>query len=156
MKVERHCIHRTQACNDVNQHLHDVQVLGAFTVLATAVGCLYFIDVNTVASDAGQDAAGILLLILNAWFVLWLTALITKASIADVKSRATWLWHKSIGVSRQSSRVYRRLSSSLSRARSSDGSTDGNSSALTGRLLSFVQTCFGGRSNSAAVVQDGN
>ncbi len=139
-----------------NTYLHDVQVLGAFTVLATAVGCLYFIDVNNVASDAGQDAAGILLLILNAWFVLWLTALITKASIADVKLRATWLWQKSKGVSRQSSRVYRRLSSSLSRSGSSDGSTDGNSSALTGRFLSFVQTCFGGRSNSAVVVQDGN
>lgn len=125
-------------------------------MLATAVGCLYFIDVNNVASDTGQDAAGILLLILNACFVLWLTALITKASIAGVKLRATWLWQKSKGVSRQSSRVYRRLSSSLSRARSSDGSTAGNSSALTGRFLSFVQTCFGGRSNSAAVVQDGN
>lgn len=125
-------------------------------MLATAVGCLYFIDVNNVASDAGQDAAGILLLILNAWFVLWLTALITKASIAGVKLRAIWLWQKSIGVSRQSSRVYSRLSSSLSRTRSTDGSTDGNSSALTGRFLSFVKTCFGGRSSSAAVMQDGN
>jgi len=125
-------------------------------VLATALGCLYFIDVNNVASDAGQDAAGILLLILNAWFVLWLTALITKASIAGVKLRAIWLWQKSIGVSRQSSRVYSRLSSSLSRTRRTDGSTDGNSSALTGRFLSFVKTCFGGRSSSAAVMQDGN
>ena len=125
-------------------------------MLATTVGCLYFIDINNVASDAGQDAAGILLLILNAWFMLWLTALITKASITGVKSRATWLWQKSKGVSRQSSRVYRRLSSSMSRARSSDGSTDGNSSALTGRFLSFVQTCFGGGSNSALVVQDGH
>ncbi len=117
-------------------------------MLATALGCLYFIDVNNVASDAGQDAAGILLLILNAWFVLWLTALITKASIAGVKLRAIWLWQKSIGVSRQSSRVYSRLSSSLSRTRRTDGSTDGNSSALTGRFLSFVKTCFGGRSSS--------
>ncbi len=125
-------------------------------MLATALGCLYFIDVNNVASDAGQDAAGILLLILNAWFVLWLTALITKASIAGVKLRAIWLWQKSIGVSRQSSRVYSRLSSSLSRTRRTDGSTDGNSSALTGRFLSFVKTCFGGRSSSAAVMQDGN
>ena len=123
-------------------------------MLATAVGCLYFIDVNNVVSDAGQDATGILL-ILNAWFVLWLTASITKASIADVRWRATWLWPKSKGLSRQSCRVYRRLSSSLSNTRSSDGSTDGNSSALTGRFLSFVQTCFGGRSNSAALSQDG-
>ncbi|KAL0021752.1 hypothetical protein WJX79_003206 [Trebouxia sp. C0005] len=132
------------------------QVLGAFTILATAVGCLYFIDVNNVASDAGQDAAGILVLIVNAWFVLWLTALITKASIADVKQRAIWLWQTTKGFSRQGSRVYNRLSSSLSRARSSDGSTNGKSSALIGRFLSLVQTCFGGRSDSAAVSQDGN
>ncbi len=46
------------------------QVFGFFTVLATATGCLYFTDSGGVASRTGQDAAGILLLLLNAGFVL--------------------------------------------------------------------------------------
>lgn len=53
-----------------------VQVLGLFTVVATATGCLYFLDQDNIASSVGLNATGVLLLILNFGFVLLMAVLI--------------------------------------------------------------------------------
>lgn len=122
-----------------------LQVLGAFTVLATAVGCLYFMDVSDTASHVGKNAAGILLLILNAWFVLWLTILITKASIKNIKAKAAWVLAQVKGAPKQGSRAYRRLSSSFRRSNSVDRTRDGSSSALRQTLVSLLGRCTGSK-----------
>ena len=119
-----------------------LQVLGAFTVLATAVGCLYFMDVSDTASHVGKNAAGTLLLILNAWFVLWLTILITKASMKDVKAKAVWVLAQVKGAPKQGSR---RLSSSFRRSNSVDRTRDGSSSALRQTLVSLLGCCTGSK-----------
>ena len=54
-----------------------LQVLGLFTVVATATGCLYFLDQDNVASGVGLNATGVLLLILNFGFVLLMAVLIS-------------------------------------------------------------------------------
>lgn len=56
-----------------------LQVFGMFTVAATATACLYFLDPSGIAKQAGMDAAGILVLILNASFLLTLAVLTFKA-----------------------------------------------------------------------------
>lgn len=53
-----------------------LQVLGLFTVVATATGCLYFLDQDNIASSVGLNATGVLLLILNFGFVLLMAVLI--------------------------------------------------------------------------------
>ena len=55
-----------------------LQVLGLLIVVATATGCLYFLDPNEVASNVGLNATGILLLILNLGFVALMAVLISK------------------------------------------------------------------------------
>ena len=54
-----------------------LQVLGLFTVVATATGCLYFLDQDNIASSVGLNATGVLLLILNFGFVLLMAVLIS-------------------------------------------------------------------------------
>jgi len=61
-----------------------LQVLGLFTVVATATACLYFVDTSGVASQAGIDAAGVLVLLLNAFFLLCMAILIAKAGALDI------------------------------------------------------------------------
>lgn len=50
-----------------------------FSVVATATACLYFLDPAGIAKQAGIDAAGVLILILNALFLLTVAVLIVKA-----------------------------------------------------------------------------
>lgn len=50
-----------------------------FTVAATATACLYFLDPAGIAKQAGIDAAGVLILILNTLFLLTTAVLIVKA-----------------------------------------------------------------------------
>lgn len=54
-----------------------------FAVVATATACLYFVDPSGIAKQAGTDAAGVLLLILNAAFLLSVVILIIKAGGVD-------------------------------------------------------------------------
>lgn len=69
-----------------------MQVLGLFTVVATAVGCLYMINTSMsfVASKSGLDAAGGILLVLNAAFVLIMVILLAQAGVADIKKGLLW------------------------------------------------------------------
>ena len=67
------------------------QVLGLFTTVATATGCLYFLDQDSIAiSGKGLYAAGILLLILNLFFVVLMAVLIAREGAPHVKQWAVW------------------------------------------------------------------
>lgn len=55
-----------------------LQVFGKFTVVATATGCLYFMDVSKAASTAGLEAVGVLLLLLNLLYIVVTALLVTK------------------------------------------------------------------------------
>lgn len=62
-----------------------LQVFGMFAVLATATGCLYFMDPSNVASPSGLEAVGVLLLILNILYVLATAALVTTIGAHKAK-----------------------------------------------------------------------
>lgn len=68
-----------------------MQVFGLFTVVATATGCLYFLDSNGVAKGGGLTAAGVLLLMLNIGFVSVMGMLISKRGGPAVVKWAVWL-----------------------------------------------------------------
>ena len=72
-----------------------LQVLGLFTTVVTAIGCLYFIDQGSVASSKGLMLAGIFLLLLNFFFVAVVAVLILKKGARSAKERAIWLRHQS-------------------------------------------------------------
>ena len=72
-----------------------LQVLGLFTTLVTAIGCLYFIDQGSVASSKGLMAAGVLVLVLNIFFVVVMAVLISKKGARSAKEWAVWLRHQS-------------------------------------------------------------
>lgn len=80
---------------DFEQEL-GMQVFGLFTVVATATGCLYFLDSNDVAKGNGLTAAGVLLLILNIGFVLVMGMLISKRGGPTVVKWAVWVKHQVI------------------------------------------------------------
>ncbi|DBB05192.1 TPA: hypothetical protein ACH3X3_010435 [Trebouxia sp. C0006] len=63
-----------------------VQVLGLFTVVATATGSLYFLDSGKVASHAGLNAVGVLLLLLNVAYLLLVALLLAVAAKDFVKA----------------------------------------------------------------------
>ncbi len=69
-------------------------MLGLFTVVATATGCLYFLDQDNVAASKGLNAAGVLLLILNVFYVMLMTILISKTSAPRVKEWVAWFNHR--------------------------------------------------------------
>lgn len=75
-----------------------MQVFGLFTVVATATGCLYFLDQDDVAKDKGLTAAGWLLLILNIVFVVVAALLIMKRGRETVRKWASWGQHKGAAV----------------------------------------------------------
>ena len=56
-----------------------LQVLGLVAVTTTAIGSLYFLDTAQVASKAGLNAVGILLLILNIGYLLLVAPFIASA-----------------------------------------------------------------------------
>ena len=64
-----------------------MQVFGLFAVTTTATGSLYFLDVSSVASNAGLDAAGVMLLILNLAYLL-----VVGAVFASAGSRAVGIF----------------------------------------------------------------
>lgn len=73
-----------------------MQVLGLLTVVATATGCLYFLDPNEVASNVGLNATGIVLLILNLAFVALMAVLISKRGRPVALRWIAWLQSRCI------------------------------------------------------------
>lgn len=71
-----------------------VQVLGLFTVTATTLGTLYLIDTEDVASPQGLNALGVLLLILNASFVIIMASLILLAARQSIRRCGEWVLDK--------------------------------------------------------------
>ena len=65
-----------------------LQVLGLFIVQATAIGCLYFLDPTDVADTRGLQATGIVLMLLNAAYVLAMLIMIAVYG-ADKTKRFT-------------------------------------------------------------------
>jgi hypothetical protein len=61
-------------------------VLGLFTVVTTATGSLYFLDSGKVASHAGLNAVGVLLLLLNVAYLLLVALLLAVAAKEFVKA----------------------------------------------------------------------
>ncbi len=61
-------------------------MLGWFTVVATATGSLYFLDSGKVASHAGLNAVGVLLLLLNVAYLLLVALLLAVAAKEFVKA----------------------------------------------------------------------
>lgn len=78
-----------------------MQVFSLFTVLGTAVGCLYMLNADTsyVASQAGLNAVGVLIVLLNSAFVLVMAVLIVRSSTGKVRSMLLLLGQKLMHVS---------------------------------------------------------
>ena len=62
-----------------------MQVLGLLVVVLTTTGCLYFMDPNNVASTAGLQAVGTLLMLLNIGFVVLALVLIAVLGASQTK-----------------------------------------------------------------------
>lgn len=71
-----------------------LQVLSLFTVVASTATCLYFVDTSGVANKTGLRTAGILVLLLNAFFLLLMVVLIIRAGSADAWEFAQKMWDK--------------------------------------------------------------
>lgn len=71
-----------------------LQVLSSFTVVATTTSCLYFTDTDGVASKTGLRTAGVLILLLNALFLLIMVVLIVWAGWADGWALLQRAWDK--------------------------------------------------------------
>ena len=119
-----------------------LQVFGLFTVVATATGCLYFLDQDDVAKSNGLNAAGVLLLILNIVFVAVMALLISKRGGPVVLK---WLKDKTLAVmGHMPGMSYHRGHSSMS----SSSSVSRTSSVQLG-LLNRVFTRTGNQNPSA-------
>ena len=92
-----------------------LQVLGLFIVLATAAGCLYFLDPTNIANSSGLEAVGIVLLALNIGYILVMLILIavtgapktkrfTCSAVAMVRSTSSKFKRSVSGLSSASSR----------------------------------------------------
>ena len=84
-----------------------LQVLGLFTTLVTAIGCLYFIDPGSVASKKGLMTAGVLVLVLNIFFVVVMAVLISKKGARSAKEWAVWLRQQSSKVPETAQNMWR-------------------------------------------------
>lgn len=71
-----------------------LQVLSSFTVVATTTSCLYFTDTDGIASKTGLRTAGVLILLLNAFFLLTMVLLIVWAGWADGWALFQRAWDK--------------------------------------------------------------
>lgn len=62
-----------------------------FVVVLTAVGCLYFFDTEYtgIASKAGLQAVGVLLMVTHAMWVLLMVWLIVRAGLPSAKQFAS-------------------------------------------------------------------
>lgn len=65
-----------------------VKVLTMSVLAGTALGCLYFLDPNQVASPAGLQAVGALLLIANVMYVAWMLQLILRTGLPQARALA--------------------------------------------------------------------
>ena len=65
-------------------------MLSLFTVAATALGTLFFVDASHVGNIHGLDAVGVLILVWNAGFVALMAALILITAKDDIKKFAQW------------------------------------------------------------------
>lgn len=68
-----------------------MQLLGIFSVVATATGCLYFEDQQEVASSRGLNVTAFLLSVLNLVFITVVVSLMAKKSTTRIKPYALWL-----------------------------------------------------------------
>ena len=84
-----------------------LQVLGLFTTLVTAIGCLYFIDQGSVASSKGLMAAGVLVLVLNIFFLVVMAVLISKKGARSIKEWAVWLRQQSSKIADAAQNMWR-------------------------------------------------
>lgn len=73
-----------------------LQVLGLATVVVTAVGCLYFMDPTQGLnhSRVGKNAAGVLILLLNALFVIVMAVIMFRAAKHEYHALITWCTQK--------------------------------------------------------------
>ena len=73
-----------------------LQVLGLATVVVTAVGCLYFMDPTQGGdhSNAGRNTAGVLILLLNALFVIIMAVTMFRAAKREYHAAVTWCTQK--------------------------------------------------------------
>lgn len=71
-----------------------VQVLSLFTVVVSTATCLYFVDTSGVASKTGLRVAGMLVLLLNAVFLLIMAILIARAGTASAREFVQKVWDK--------------------------------------------------------------
>ena len=60
-------------------------MLGLFIVLATAAGCLYFLDPTNIANSTGLEAVGIVLLVLNIGYIVVMLILIAVTGAPKTK-----------------------------------------------------------------------
>ncbi|DBB03637.1 TPA: hypothetical protein ACH3X3_010969 [Trebouxia sp. C0006] len=71
----------------------NTQFAGMLAVLVTAVGCLYLIDTsNSIETSKGRkaalDADGVLLMLINVAFIIWMVFLVITAGRHEVKKTA--------------------------------------------------------------------
>ncbi len=73
-----------------------LQVLGLATVVVTAVGCLYFMDPTpgVAHSNVGKNVAGVLILLLNALFVVVMAVIKFRAAKHEYHAPITWCTQK--------------------------------------------------------------
>lgn len=109
---------------------HGMQVFGLFTVVATATGCLYFLDVDDIAKTAGLTAAGVLLLVLNACFVAVMGLLISKRGGPTVIKWIVWSKNKTL------TRMNQLLQICWPRSVRKGGQSNASTSSNTGRTTS--------------------
>lgn len=133
-------------------------MLGLFTVVATATGCLYFLDQNRdVANSKGLTAAGVLLLILNVFYVVLMATLIIKKSAPRVKEWVAWCkhhWGQFLGrVRRMQCWSPVRGGTKLRSASSVDAGMSASLSRRSSELSSW-RFPHGGTSNSATAGSD--
>ena len=117
-----------------------LQVLSSFTIAVTTTACLYFTDTGVVATKAGLRTAGVLVLLLNAFFLLTMIMLIVWAGWADgwALLQRTWVKVK---------RLFLRLLSlcgCCARLRTGTHSTSSSASAARVSHQSPTQNFVGG------------
>ena len=121
-----------------------VQVFGLFVVVATATGCLYFLDQGDIASQTGLNAAGVLLMILNAVFVLIISVLIVKRSMHYVKSCLVYFQQSIFDLYQRlrGGRYQQWLSTSSRRSNSSTVSSSGSMGRQTSVQMNLLSSVF--------------
>ena len=84
------CIMTCRHSGALPSMLVGMQVLGLFAVMATATGCLFFLDTNTITQHSSLNPVGVLLLLLNVGYIALMAVLITKQGARHVRGWITW------------------------------------------------------------------